>query len=82
MDNSMEPLFPLGTILVMDEEASPAFGNFVLVGTEGAEERFGQIVCENGKACLKPANPNYPAIPLEENTSFGGVVRQAIIDVD
>ncbi len=82
VDDSMAPLFPPGTILIVDRDSTPAFGNFVLARPGCSQEMFGKLVNENGKKYIKPVNPGYPSVLLDGDSTIDGVARRVIFDVE
>lgn len=70
-----DPSFPPGTRIIVDpmEEVLP--GRFVIARIEEDDEvTFKRLVKDGGRLYLKPLNPSYPAIGVDENTAFCGVV--------
>lgn len=70
-----DPSFPPGTRIIVDpmEEVLP--GRFVIARIEEEDEvTFKRLVKDGGRMYLKPLNPAYPAISVDESTAFCGVV--------
>lgn len=82
LDDSMEPRFPRNTILVVDPDAEPGTGSFVLACIKRSQDMFGQLAVEGGKTYIKPVNPRYPAVLLDHDCAIGGVVKQAIFEIE
>lgn len=79
-DNSMEPKFPNGTILIFDPNKKPENGNFVLFKTPENTIEIRQIIIKNNKIYKKSLNPthkNYQPSLLTENVIFLGLLIQS-----
>lgn len=74
--DSMEPLFPAGTIIVVEPEMEPAPGDYI-IAKNGDAATFKQLVSDAGEWYLKPLNDRYP-IKLLGEARIIGVVREAI----
>ncbi|HEY5993932.1 MAG TPA: S24 family peptidase [Gallionellaceae bacterium] len=79
--DSMEPRFPNGAILIVEPEAEPANGSFVIVRQNGSDATFKQLIHDGGVWYLKPVNPRYPIMQLGPDAVLCGVVKQMIMDV-
>jgi len=79
--DSMEPRFPNGAILIVEPEAEPKNGSFVIVRQNGTDATFKQLVADGGMWYLKPVNPRYPIMQLGPDAVLCGVVKQMIMDV-
>lgn len=70
-DNSMEPKFPQGTILIFDKEKIPFNGDFCLIKDDSNHYIFRQVMINSKNKkflkCLNPANQEYMLIPLSVN---------------
>ncbi|CEK09262.1 LexA family transcriptional regulator [Legionella hackeliae] len=70
-DNSMEPKFSKGTILVFDKEKEPNNGDFCLLKCEDKHYVFRQIMINSTNKkfikCLNPTSHEYNIIPLPIN---------------
>ncbi len=75
--DSMMPVFVEGTILVVEPEIDYAANDYVIAKNGDGEATFKQLVKDAGKFYLKPKNPQYPTVPLD-NYKIVGVVREAI----
>lgn len=75
------PSFPDGAIICVDPEVQPQHRDYVVVRIESNKEAtFKQLVDEGGQRYLKPLNPRYPIMPITEDATFCGVVRQMVMD--
>lgn len=73
--DSMEPLFPNGCIITVEPTMEPKSGMFIVVRLDGTSEHtFKQLVIDGPHRFLKPINPRYPIIPLDEHAVICGVV--------
>lgn len=82
LDDSMEPRFPRNTILIVAPDEKPETGNFVLACMKRSPDMFGQLAVEGGKSYIMPINPRYPAALLDHDCAIGGVVKQAIFEIE
>jgi SOS-response transcriptional repressor LexA len=81
--DSMEPVFPNGSIIIVDPAAEPRQGSYVVVRLDEAEQAtFKQLVIDGGARYLKPLNPRYPLMEIRESATVCGVVRQMVMDFD
>ena len=81
--DSMEPRFPNGSIIVVDPAVEPHSGSYVVVRLDDAElATFKQLAINGGEHYLKPLNPAYPVLKIEENATLCGVVRQMVMEFD
>lgn len=70
-----DPSFPDGTIVIVDPGKRSDVGSFVIVRlSESDETTFKRLTSDSGKQLLVPLNPQYPAIPLDQEAHFCGVV--------
>ncbi len=79
--DSMEPRFPSGAVLIVEPEAEPKNGSFVIVRQNGSDATFKQLIHDGGVWYLKPVNPRYPIMQLGSDAVLCGVVKQMIMDV-
>ncbi len=79
--DSMEPRFPNGAILIVEPEAEPKNGSYVIVRQNGTDATFKQLVHDGGVWYLKPVNPRYPIMQLGPDAVLCGVVKQMVMDV-
>lgn len=75
--DSMAPLFPPGSILVVEPDMHPIAGHYVIARNGDGEVTFKQLVKDGGDWYLKPLNERYPLKPLGSTTIIG-VVRETI----
>ncbi|HUL12618.1 MAG TPA: S24 family peptidase [Methylococcaceae bacterium] len=81
--DSMEPMFPNGSVIIVDPGAEPRQGSYVIVRLDDAEQAtFKQLVIDGGARYLKPLNPRYPVMEIKERATLCGVVRQMVMDFD
>lgn len=81
--DSMEPLFPEGSIIAVDPERQAKHKSYVVVRQNGNfEVTFKQLVIDGGRSYLKPVNPRYPIMDLGPDAVICGVVRQMLLDFD
>jgi SOS-response transcriptional repressor LexA len=74
--DSMEPLFPPGTILIVEPGLEAHAGSFVIVKNGEEEATFKQLVKDGADWYLKPLNARYPIKPFSSG-HIVGVVRAA-----
>lgn len=73
--------FPDGCIIIVDPDAAPNNGAFVIVRIESsAEATFKQLVTDGGKQYLKPLNQRYPIMEITERAIICGVVKQKTME--
>lgn len=75
--DSMEPVFPAGTIIIVEPTIEPESGNYVIVRNGENEATFKQLVRDGSEWYLKPLNPRYPIRPLPKGAIVCGVVRES-----
>lgn len=75
--DSMLPLFPPGTLLVVEPELDAQPGDYVIAKNGAGEVSFKQLVRDGGDWYLKPLNERYPIKPLGA-AKIIGVVREAV----
>lgn len=81
--DSMEPMFPNRSVIVVDPVIAPQHGSYVVVRLERAEQAtFKQLMIDGANAYLKPLNPRYPILEMSEEATLCGVVRQMVMDFD
>lgn len=67
--------FHIGDILVIDPSKTATHGQFVIALLPKAKEAvFKQYVLDGGICYLKPLNPQYPMLQMDESTHICGVV--------
>lgn len=71
--------FHEGEIIIVDPDKHVTNGNYVITVLPSSNEAiFKQYVVDGGVRYLKPLNPQYPIIQIDENTSICGVVSAHI----
>ncbi len=66
-------------IIIVDPDKIATHGNFVVALLPRAKEvTFKQYVIDGGIHYLKPLNPQYPIIEIDESTHIAGVVVQSL----
>lgn len=69
------PSFLENNIIIIDPERNPANGDFVIAKQRDAQEPiFKQYVIDGNDSYLRPLNPQYPLIHLNESITICGVV--------
>lgn len=79
--DSMEPKFPQGAILIVEPEETPESGAYVIVRQNGGEATFKQLMVDGDVKLLKPLNPRYPIMQMNDDAEFCGVVKRVEMDV-
>lgn len=79
--DSMEPLLPNGSIVVVDPDVQPVHGKIVVVRQSGGEATVKKLVVDGNKQFLQPINPRYPIMESGQDAVFCGVVRQVVLDL-
>jgi SOS-response transcriptional repressor LexA len=79
-----EPTFPDGTRVVVEPDSidkpDKLIGSLVIVKRVADNEAtFKQLVKDAGRFYLKPLNPRYPMLELQEDDVFCGVVREKVV---
>ncbi|NDV11651.1 LexA family transcriptional regulator [Crenobacter caeni] len=78
--DSMEPVFTEGGVIIVDavaDGADPLPGKYVVAKRRSDNAAtLKQLTMDGGIAYLKPVNPRYPILTLDEDTDIIGVVRQ------
>ena len=83
VDNSMEPKFSEGTILIFDPNKKPTNGDFVLLKSPTDSLEVRQIIIKNKKTykkCLNPSHTDYAASEIGEIISYIGLLIQSRTD--
>lgn len=73
-NDSMEPDFREGVLLIVEPEMDPLPGDYVIAKNGDGETTFKQLVKDGADWLLKPLNERYPIKPLGDSTIIG-VVR-------
>lgn len=80
-DASMEPIFPKGTVLIVDPMRQPKDRSYVIIKlTKKKEAIFRQLIINGDNSYLKPLSPdleNYKLLQLNKADSIIGIVVQA-----
>jgi SOS-response transcriptional repressor LexA len=75
MTSTTPPSFPDGTLILVDTGIIPRAGHMVVARLhESNEATFKQLAHDAGRMFLKPLNPAYPLIPIDERCDLIGVV--------
>jgi len=75
--------FPDGSYVIIDPNIPPEHGKYVIAMKRDSEEStFKQLINDGGAAYLKPLNPQYPMIQVDEDTIFCGSVIDQIVTFD
>lgn len=74
VNDSMEPEFKEGMILIVEPELDALPGDYVIAKNSHEETTFKKLVKDGADWYLKPLNPAYPTKPLGDSTIVG-VVR-------
>jgi SOS-response transcriptional repressor LexA len=76
------PSLPEGFIAIVEPEAQYVNGSIVVARLENSNEAMiKQLVIDGPNRYLKPLNPNYRAIQINENCVICGVVKRAQFDL-
>lgn len=82
-DDSMEPKFSNGAILIFDSNKKPSNGDFYLLELPNHEIEFRQLFIKNNKLykkCLNPLHQDYKATPIEDEIKSIGLLIQSRTD--
>lgn len=82
-DNTMEPKFSKGTLLIFNPSKKPANGDFALLGLQNNEVAVRQVFMKNNKPyrkCLNPNSKDYKITPLNEEAVYLGLLIQSRTD--
>lgn len=75
--DSMEPLFPEGTIIIVEPELEATPGDYVIARNDQHEATFKQLIKDGPDWFLSPLNPRYPLKPFTDKDEICGVIRSA-----
>lgn len=76
-----KPTYPEGSIIIVDPDRAIFNGAPVIVRLDKSQEVTFKIYEEDaGRKLLKPLNPQYPTIHIEDSATIVGVVVQTIIN--
>lgn len=82
MSSPIGVTFPEGMIILVDPEKDPYPNCYVVAEIKDTHEAtFKKFICDSGRDYLKPLNPNYPLIPMDEKITIIGVVVDAKWDI-
>ena len=80
--DSMEPLIPENSIVIIDPELEPMNGSIVVARFEdGHEATIKKLVVDGDAKWLKPLNPAYAARLIDGECQIVGVARKVEIDL-
>lgn len=79
--DDMQPLIPLGSVLIVEPDAKPEPGHVCVYVNESGVFIRQAARLPDGTMMLKPANERYPVTVAAPGTVFVGVVKQAIKDL-
>jgi len=74
------PSYPHGTIIIVDPDKRPEIGSRVIARCQGVEATFKVYTEDSGRRLLKPLNPQYPVVEMNEDFHICGVVTGRWID--
>jgi SOS-response transcriptional repressor LexA len=75
LGDSMAPEFAEGDVIVIEPDGLATNGSFVLANP-GGEWTFRQLAATGERWQLRPLNPHYPAVDLDDLSAVRGVVIQ------
>jgi len=82
-DNTMEPRFPEGTLLIVDPELKIQNCDFAIVYVDGQKQpTFKQVLIDGEAIYLKPLNADFKTTLLDKSHKFLGKVVQAQMNLD
>lgn len=71
-----------GTLILVDPDADPEPDDLVVaIVAGGTSSTFRKLIVDSGQQYLKPLNPDYPLLKLEEGSRIIGVVVQATLSL-
>lgn len=80
-DNTMEPRFPEGTVIILDPAIQPENRDFAVVHIDGHKlPTFKQMLIDGNVAYLKPLNLDFKPFALDKNYHVLGTVVQSRMD--
>ncbi len=69
---------PAGHLILVDPEIAAENGSLVIAKLTNSDEvTFKKLVIDAGQKYLKPLNPSYPVLPIDQECRIVGVVREA-----
>lgn len=76
------PSIPDGFIVIVDPELQPQHGSIVVARLENSNEAMlKQLIIDGPHRYLKPLNPNYRTIEINENCAICGVAKKVQYDL-
>lgn len=74
--------FPEGMMILVNPDECPTPGRYVIAEIKDSHEAtFKKLISDAGREYLKPLNPNYAPIPLNDKINIIGVVIDARWDI-
>ncbi|RAH37799.1 LexA family transcriptional regulator [Halomonas sp. SL1] len=78
----VSPSLPEGTMVLLDSGKTPTPGKLVLAALhDGTQLTFRKLIKDSGQLYLKPLNPSYPLISLDNQTNVLAVAVEAKINL-
>lgn len=78
----VSPSLPEGTMVLLDSGVEPLPGKLVLAALhDGTQLTFRKLIQDSGQLYLKPLNPSYPLISIENQQDILAVAVEAKIDL-
>ncbi|EMK3400842.1 TPA: hypothetical protein NKZ51_004554 [Vibrio parahaemolyticus] len=75
--------FPEGSLIVVEPNIEPRNKSYVVARIRGSDDvTFKQLIFDGNKKFLKPINPQYPIMPIEQPIDICGVVLGKIQKVN
>lgn len=82
MSSPVGVTFPEGMIILVNPEKDPSPSSYVVAEIKDTHEAtFKKLTYDMGRGYLKPLNPNYPPIPVDDKINIIGVVVDAKWDI-
>lgn len=80
-DSTMYPMFPDGTLLIIEPSQIPSHKDFVVVQIDDHPQAiFKQLLIDGKDRYLKSVNNDYPTLKMQKKDKILGVMLQARID--
>lgn len=76
LDDSMEPEFAKGCIIIIDPSGLVQNGAFVLARLQGDDLIFRQLLIQEDRYYLKPMRSNYETLEIDGLHQISGVIVQ------
>ena len=81
-NDSLNPRFPSGTVLVIEPDLTPEDRDFLVIKTAGARmATVKQLLLDGQDHYLKPLNPDFQTIMMNTDHHIVGVVLQVRMDI-